>query len=102
MLGKLEEAVMLGVSQSGATATAANVFQTLDDCGAKASFGAVFTTLDRLAEKKFLKASRKLIETGSGKKERTIYEITGLGARTLRESLSVTNALAAKSGLVVA
>ena len=98
MLGKLEEITMLGVVQAGAGATAANVYKEIAAEGKVSAFGAVFTTLDRLEDKKFLRSKIRMVATGTGQKERKVYELTGVGQRTLRESLAVTRNLAAKVG----
>ena len=102
MLGKLEEITMLGVVQAGAGATAANVYKEIAAEGKVSAFGAVFTTLDRLEDKKFLRSKLRMVATGTGQKERKVYELTGLGERTLRESLAVTSNLAAKVGWALA
>ena len=102
MLGKLEEITMLGVVQAGAGATAANVYKEIAAEGKVSAFGAVFTTLDRLEDKKFLRSKMRMVATGTGQKERKVYELTGVGQRTLRESLAVTSNLAAKVGWAVA
>ncbi|MCA0434292.1 MAG: PadR family transcriptional regulator [Proteobacteria bacterium] len=98
MLGKLEEFTILGVMEAGRNATAANVFKAVSESGGASAFGAVFTTLDRLEAKKYVKASERLVQTGTGEKSRKVYEVTGLGHKVLRESLSVTSSLAAKAG----
>ena len=102
MLGKLEEITMLGVVQAGAGATAANVYKEIAAEGKVSAFGAVFTTLDRLEDKKFLRSKMRMVATGTGQKERKVYELTGVGQRTLRESLAVTSNLAAKVGWALA
>lgn len=100
MLGKLEELVMLGVLESAPRASAANVYRAIvDGGGVSTAFGAVFTTLDRLEGKKLVKSEIKSIDTGSGRKDRKIYLLTGLGEKTLRGSLGVTNQLVMKAGL---
>ena len=101
MMGKLEEITMLGVVQAGAGATAANVYKEIASEGKVSAFGAVFTTLDRLEDKKFLRSKLRMMATGTGQKERKVYELTGLGQRTLRESLAVTHSLMAKTGWVL-
>jgi PadR family transcriptional regulator, regulatory protein PadR len=98
MLGKFEEITMLAVMQVGANATAANVYKIVKEGRAGSTFGAIFTTLDRLEDKKFLKSDLRLVESAIGRKERKVYELTGLGERTLRDSLRVTNNFVAKIG----
>jgi hypothetical protein len=56
MLPKLEEMILLALLKQGPDTTAGTVQAMLAEAtGREQAFGAIFTTLDRLSEKKFVK-----------------------------------------------
>jgi PadR family transcriptional regulator, regulatory protein PadR len=99
MLGKFEEHCLLALIRTGPNSTAADVFRVLADrLDREPSFGAVFTTLDRLATKKFV-FSKIDEEPVSGQKRRRFFSISGEGKRALSDSLNEFDR--AKSGLAL-
>jgi DNA-binding PadR family transcriptional regulator len=101
MLGKLEEFVLLGLQSRGPDAMAAAVYEAIaDDEGALTTFGAVFTTLDRLVEKKFVTVKTLDPSPASKKRPRKVYTISAVGRSALNESLSITQQMVARTGYV--
>ena len=98
MLPKLEEMILLAVLKHGPDATAGVVQAALSDVtGHEQAFGSVFTTLDRLADKKFVRWKRGEPEERRGGRAPRLYTITGSGRAALVASLRATQELA--SGL---
>jgi DNA-binding PadR family transcriptional regulator len=94
MLGKFEEMTLLSLLRAGPKSPASAVFEVLTDrLGKEKSFGALYTTLDRLVDKKFVKVVSE--PSGSGKaKTRRLFTITGAGQRVLSQSLQSTKHMA--------
>ena len=95
MLPKLEEAILLAVMRHGPEATAGDVQAALSEAaGREQAFGSVFTTLDRLANKKFVTWRRGSPDEKRGGRAPRLYTITSLGKTTLIASLRATQSLA--------
>lgn len=93
MLGKFEENCLLALIRAGRKSTAADVFDVLvDRSGQMIQFGALYTTLDRMVDKKWVKVEKKAEKPGG--RQRRYFTITGLGQKTLSESLASTKTLA--------
>ncbi len=91
MLGKTEELVMMAAHKAGPKSTASEIYQTLENViGKTTAFGAIFTTLDRLSKKGFLKFELGAVRKDYGNKAPREYSITGEGMLALRESIAVT------------
>jgi PadR family transcriptional regulator, regulatory protein PadR len=102
VLHKLEEQILLAVLKLGPDATAGDVRAALSEANKrKQAFGAVFTALERLTEKKFVKWKKGSSEARRGGRAPRLYSITALGRTTLISSLRATQALAAGSGIGV-
>jgi DNA-binding PadR family transcriptional regulator len=100
MMPKLEETILLLVLKAGPDATAGGVQAALSETlGREQSFGAVFTTLDRLNRKKFVRWRKGKPDEDRGGRAPRLYTITALGQTTLKASLRTTQALAADVGL---
>jgi PadR family transcriptional regulator, regulatory protein PadR len=98
VLPKLEEMILLAVLKHGPDTTAGVVQAALSDVtGREQAFGGVFTTLDRLAEKKFVRWKKGVPDDRRGGRAPRLYTITGTGQSALVSSLRVTQSLA--SGL---
>jgi len=94
-LPKLEEMILLAVLKHGPDATAGTVQSALSDAtGREQAFGAVFTTLDRLSDKKFVKWKKGMPDARRGGRAPRLYSITGSGQASLISSLQATQALA--------
>lgn len=103
MLPKLEETILLVVLKAGPDATAGGVQAALSDAlGKEQSFSAVFTTLDRLSQKRFLTWRKGSPDPQRGGRAPKLYTVTALGQKALRASLKTTQALAADVGLAPA
>jgi PadR family transcriptional regulator PadR len=103
MLPKLQEAVLLAVLRRGPDCTAGDVQEVLTEAkGAEQSFGAVFTTLERLFRKKYVSWRRGEPEPKQGGRAPRLYTLTGLGRSALSASLQADRALgrAAAPGLL--
>lgn len=95
MLPKLEELILLALLKQGPDTTAGTVQAMLSEAtGREQAFGAVFTTLDRLTEKKFVKWKKGLPDERRGGRAPRLYTITGPGRTTLIASLRATQVLA--------
>jgi DNA-binding PadR family transcriptional regulator len=93
MIGKFEELVLLALIRTGPNSLASDVFEKLEEVANKEfKFGALYTTLDRMATKKWV--SLKEQKPANGGKKRRYFSITAQGQRALSESLSTTNSLA--------
>lgn len=94
MLPKLEEMVLLAVLKDGPETTAGDVQAMLSEAlGAEQAFGSIFTTLDRLTAKKFVKWRKGAPEARRGGRAPRLYTITGAGQSTLIASLRATRSL---------
>ena len=94
MLGRFEEAVLIVMSRGGVEVTTNEIHAALSDAlGREASFGAIFTTLDRLTEKKFVTRRKGDPLPQRGGKARNFYTITGGGRAALAEAQRSANAL---------
>lgn len=86
MIGKNEELVLLSVLKCSGESTPADVYKRIVDVPNtkwRPAFGAVYTTLGRLAGKGLLSENIKSIEND---KERKFYEITLQGRTALIEA----------------
>jgi PadR family transcriptional regulator PadR len=95
MLPKLEEMILLALLRHGPDTTAGNVQAALSEAnGREQAFGAVFTTLDRLTDKKFVKWKKGVPDDRRGGRAPRLYTITGSGRASLISSLRATQVLA--------
>jgi PadR family transcriptional regulator, regulatory protein PadR len=95
VLPKLEEMILLAVLKHGPDTTAGVVQAALSDVtGREQAFGGVFTTLDRLAEKKFVRWKKGVSDERRGGRAPRLYTITGTGRTALVASLRATQELA--------
>jgi PadR family transcriptional regulator, regulatory protein PadR len=101
MLGKLEELVLLGLMRAGTDVMASDVYEKIHDVlGSKnTSFGAVFTTLDRLVDKKFVTRKELAPSEATKGRVRRIYTISGEGRLALTASVKVTADMVIAAGL---
>lgn len=98
MIGKFEENCLLALIRSGPASTPAQIHEVLcDHAGQEFQFGAVYTTLDRMEAKGWVKAEARTQRSGARK--RRYFTITGNGQDALSRSLKGTRQLA--EGLVI-
>jgi hypothetical protein len=96
LLPKLEEMILLAVLKHGPDTTAGDVQAVLSEAaGREQSFGSVFTTLDRLTVKKFVKWHKGRPDPQRGGRAPRLYTVTGVGQSALIASLRATDSLAA-------
>jgi len=87
--------VLLAVLKNGPDTTAGDVQAVLSEAtGREQAFGSIFTTLDRLTDKKFVKWKRGVPDDRRGGRAPRLYTVTGSGRATLIASLEATRALA--------
>ena len=99
MLSKLEELILLAVFRGGADATAGDVQSALSAAFKREQqFGSVFTSLDRLSEKKMVRWKKGEPDARRGGRAPRLYEITALGQKSLDASLRATQII---GGVVV-
>lgn len=94
MLPKLEEMVLLAVYRHGSDTTAADVQAALSEAiGKEQAFGSIFTTLERLSQKKLLKWRKGESDARRGGRAPRLYEMTASGQHALRRSLQAARAI---------
>lgn len=94
MIGKFEEHCLLALLRAGPAATASQVYEVLaDKIGEGFKFGAVYTTLDRMTDKKWVKVETRAPVDGG--RTRRHFTISGEGRKALDASLTETSRLSA-------
>jgi PadR family transcriptional regulator, regulatory protein PadR len=86
MIGRFEEAVLLALVNAKGELTIAEIYEVLADKLRRVSFGAIYTTLDRMGEKKFITRRKGAPLPERGGKARFYYKITGIGRAALIET----------------
>jgi PadR family transcriptional regulator PadR len=98
MLSKLEELILLALLRGVTDVTAGDVQAALSAAfGREQQFGSVFTSLDRLSEKKLVRWRKGEPDARRGGRAPRLYEITAQGRKTLDASLRATIAIAGES-----
>lgn len=94
VIGKLEEIVLLATVRAGANSVPSAIYEHIIATTAKGekepAFGAVYTTLNRMAAKKMLIVGSLLDEQG---RSRRTFTVSATGQRALQAGLSQTAAL---------
>lgn len=94
MLAPLQELVMRSVRQLGPDCRANEVQETLTKLlGKEQAFGAIFTTLDRLTAKGFIKWEKGEPDNRRGGRAPRLYTITGDGIAALNEATRYNHAM---------
>ena len=92
MIPRLQELVLRVVRQRGPDCRANIVQEELTNLlGREQAFGAIFTTLDRLSAKRFVKWEKGEPDNRRGGRAPRLYTITGDGVRALNEATRVNN-----------
>jgi PadR family transcriptional regulator, regulatory protein PadR len=98
MISKLEELSLFIVLRGGGNATASEVQAALSEAANKEqSFGSVFTTLDRLSDKKLVRWRKGQPDDRRGGRAPRLYEITVSGRKALDEAVRATRIAAGGS-----
>lgn len=98
MLGQFEEAVLVALINAKDEATTADVYEALaDKLPRRVSFGAIYTTLDRMLDKKFVEVRKGEPLPERGGKARNYYRVTSGGRAAVIEAQRTTSALALPS-----
>lgn len=84
MIGKLEELTLMACVRAGDEAVPSAIYERVLQGQESAAFGAVYTTLTRLAKKGMLAEGVRL-EAG---RERRVFTITGAGRKALAEAVT--------------
>lgn len=90
MIGKLEELTLLACLRAGEDALPSAIYERVLSGQKTAAFGAVYTTLTRLRDKKFLAEGAKVDSAG---RDRRTFTITGTGRTALAEALNASAAV---------
>ncbi len=90
MLGRFEEAILLVLIGAKGEATTAGIYEVLSEKLKKVSFGAIYTTLDRMEDKKFVTRRKGEPLAHRGGKARYYYKITNGGRTAVIESQKLT------------
>ncbi len=93
MLGRFEEAILLALINVKGEATIAEIYETLAGKLRRVSFGAIYTTLDRMTEKQFVVRRKGEPLPTRGGKARYYYKITSCGRLAVIEAQSSMTAL---------
>jgi DNA-binding PadR family transcriptional regulator len=99
MLGRFEEAVLMALLHAKGEATIADIYQFLADNKMVRSFGAIYTTLDRMTDKRFVTRRRGDPLPERGGKARYYYKITGIGRAAVIETQKASAILGAAGAL---
>jgi PadR family transcriptional regulator PadR len=88
VLGEFEQLVMLGVLHCGSEAYGVPICRELKTRARRhVSFGAVYKTLDRLEQKRFVRSALGPATAERGGRRKRIYQVTPTGLKVLRSSL---------------
>ena len=94
MIGKFEEIVLLATLKAGANAVPSTIYEhivaTTPDGQRAPAFGAVYTTLNRMAEKKMLILGAMVDEKG---RDRRTFTVSASGKSELRAGVQQTFSL---------
>jgi PadR family transcriptional regulator, regulatory protein PadR len=93
MLGRFEERVLLTLVNAKGEATTTEIYEALADKLGRVSLGAIYTTLDRMGEKKFVTRRKGEPLPEKGGKARFYYKITTGGRSALIETQNIQQAL---------
>lgn len=93
-LGSFEELVLLSACGLGEEAYAVSIHERIVDKGGRdASMGAVYTALDRLEQKGYLKSRLGAVTPTQGGRRKRYYDVTGSGLKALSTVRSVRQSL---------
>ena len=89
-LGKFEQLVLLALLRLGDNAYGVSIRREIEETGKqRTSFGAVYTTLDRMEAKGYVKSWTGDATPERGGRAKRYFRITAAGASTLRRSIAV-------------
>jgi PadR family transcriptional regulator, regulatory protein PadR len=98
VLGRFEEAILVALINAKGEATIADVYEALaDKLQRGVSFGAIYTTLDRMLDKKFVEVRKGEPLPERGGKARNYYRVTSGGRAAVIAAQRTTSALALPS-----
>lgn len=93
-LGSFEELVLLSACGLGDDAYAVSIHERIVEKGGRdASMGAVYTSLERLEQKGYLRSRLGAVTPKQGGRRKRFYEITGSGVRALSAVSTVRKSL---------
>jgi PadR family transcriptional regulator PadR len=88
VLGEFEQLVLLGVLHCGSEAYGVPICRELQTRARRqVSLGAVYKTLDRLEQKRFVRSAFGSATAERGGRRKRIYQVTPTGLKVLRSSL---------------
>lgn len=94
MLGRFEEAILTTLINAKGEATSAEIYESLADKLTRVSFGALYTSLDRMTVKKFVEVRKGDALPTRGGKARNYYRVTNGGRAAVIETQKRTEAFA--------
>lgn len=93
-LGSFEELVLLSACGLGEDAYAVSIHERIVEKGGRdASMGAVYTALDRLEQKGYLRSRLGAVTPRQGGRRKRYYKITGSGVKALSTVHTVRKSL---------
>jgi PadR family transcriptional regulator, regulatory protein PadR len=94
MLSKQEEMLAQALLKIGPDTTAGDLQAAISDAtGREQAFGAVFTTLDRMTDKRFVRWRKGEPDARRGGRAPRLYTLTGAGKAALIANLRATQVL---------
>lgn len=86
-LGEFEELMLLAIVRLRDNAYGMTIRQTIDEVtGRTTSIGAVYTTLERMEQKGFVKSHQGEATPERGGRAKRYFELTGTGAQALNDA----------------
>jgi PadR family transcriptional regulator, regulatory protein PadR len=93
MIGPFEEAILTVLIKANGEATTVDVYDALVGKLRRVSLGAIYTTLDRMREKKFIERRKGEPLPERGGKSRYYYKITNAGRAAVIDSRQIIAAI---------
>ena len=93
-LGKFEQLVLLALLRLGDNAYGVSIRREIEETGRqRTSFGAVYTTLDRMEAKGYVRSWTGDATPERGGRAKRYFKVTAAGASVLRRSVLAANAM---------
>jgi PadR family transcriptional regulator PadR len=94
-LGEFEMIVLMAVLRLGANAYGMRIHTEIEDCARRhCSYGALYTTLDRLEQKAYLSSATGEPTAARGGRAKKYFKVESAGKAALRQSYAATRRMA--------
>lgn len=98
-IAEFEELVLLAILKLGSNAYGAAIHEALEDAGRRTAIGALYTTLSRLEEKRFVSSWMGESTAERGGRAKKYFKVQANGMQALREAETSRRKLSPKSVL---